>query len=432
MTRVVLYETGRMAAAFEPVASTRPVYDLLLGARTLLEKAVAAFAPIEPAVIPRRMLADLESAKGRVLAASVIDDGDRVALLPANILITEAVVTAIRESREGTCFRSGGAAVGGVLSGARVRRMIGASGGDLTEDAVEEALACAGSADLDGVCLGAPWEIVDANPAEITREWGALAAALRPPGSPEVDPRAALIEPERIRVAQGARVDALAVLDAREGPILLLEGARVRPLSNIVGPAVIGAGSEVLGGRVGGGSSIGPRCRVHGEVDSSVIMGFCNKAHEGYLGHAVLGSWVNLGALTTNSDLKNNYGTVRVTRGEAEVDTGRLKVGIFLGDHVKTGVGSLLPSGCCVGAASNLFGGGVFAPRRVPPFTWWDGRVMMEHRFDAFRTTAGRAMGRRGARWDATTEAVFARLFADTSAERGAAGGSQEARRTHR
>lgn len=149
----------------------------------------------------------------------------------------------------------------------------------------------------------------------------------------------------------------------------------------------------MLGGHVGT-SSIGPVCIVRGEVADSVLLGYVNKAHDGYLGHALLGRWVNLGAYTTNSDLKNNYRPVRVWTPEGDVDTGLMKVGCFLGDHVKTGIGTVLNTGTVIGAGSNVFGG-LMPPTVVPPFSWGSGPDLRDHSLDKFLSTAERAMKRR-------------------------------------
>jgi hypothetical protein len=135
-------------------------------------------------------------------------------------------------------------------------------------------------------------------------------------------------------------------------------------------------------------------CRLRGEVSKSVFIGFANKSHSGYLGHALVGRWVNLGALTTNSDLKNNYRTVRVWTPDGHIDTGQIKVGCFLGDHVKTGIGMTLNTGTVVGAGSNLFGN-VMPPSEVPAFSWGSGDHLTRHRLTEFLATAEDVMARR-------------------------------------
>ena len=255
--------------------------------------------------------------------------------------------------------------------------------------------------------------MVEWNPAAIEEDLAPLGGAQRG----EVDSRAVVLEPGRVTVEAGARVDALAVLDARGGPIRLERGVVVMPQTVVVGPCAVGEGSTLEGGVIGR-SSIGPGCRLAGEVDACLWQGYANKRHHGFVGHSVIGEWVNLGALTTTSDLKNNYGTVRVWCAGAEVDSGLIKVGAFLGAHVKTGIGTLLPTGASVGAGANLFGGGRFAPKRLPAFAWWDGERVEEHRFEAFLRTARTAMSRRARPLLPADEQALRAWFEGTRGER--------------
>ncbi|MBK8231439.1 MAG: hypothetical protein IPK72_12815 [Candidatus Eisenbacteria bacterium] len=175
---------------------------------------------------------------------------------------------------------------------------------------------------------------------------------------------------EAIRLGGGCRIDHGAVLDAREGPVVLAEGCEVEPHTWIKGPFFAGPRSRLLGGKIGSGSAVGLQCRIRGEVEASVALGFVNKAHDGFLGHSYLGEWINLGALTTTSDLKNNYSYVRLELNGVEVPTGLKKVGSFLGDHVKTRIGCLLNTGTVVGLGANLFGDPAVAEKWVPDFAW--------------------------------------------------------------
>jgi UDP-N-acetylglucosamine diphosphorylase / glucose-1-phosphate thymidylyltransferase / UDP-N-acetylgalactosamine diphosphorylase / glucosamine-1-phosphate N-acetyltransferase / galactosamine-1-phosphate N-acetyltransferase len=201
------------------------------------------------------------------------------------------------------------------------------------------------------------------------------------------------------------------VLDAREGPIHLAEGVEVQALTRLEGPAWIGPGTRLQGG-IFSSLSAGPVCRLRGEIEASVLNGWCNKAHDGYLGHAVLGRWVNLGALTTNSDLKNTYGTVRVPiSASGTVDTGLIKIGVLLGDHVKTGIGTLLNTGTVVGTGSTLFAGGGLPPRWVPPFSWGAGGTLVPYRLEAFLDVAERAMARRERVLEADERQALAALW---------------------
>jgi UDP-N-acetylglucosamine diphosphorylase/glucosamine-1-phosphate N-acetyltransferase len=258
-----------------------------------------------------------------------------------------------------------------------------------------------------------PWQFVEHNPRAIAEDLALAHGGVRG----EVHRLASLESPERIVVGEGAKVGPYAVLDAAAGPILVGRGARVAAHTVVTGPCVIGPGTQLLGGCVSG-TTFGPECRIAGEVEACLWQGYGNKRHHGFVGHSVLGEWVNLGALTTTSDLKNNYGPVRVWADGVEVDTRSAKVGAFVGAHVKTGIGTLLPTGASVGTGSNLFGGGVFAPKRLPSFAWWDGARSVEHDFARFLAAAKVAFSRRGRALGPADEGALAELFASTAGER--------------
>ncbi|MEJ2206961.1 MAG: hypothetical protein P8170_22980, partial [Gemmatimonadota bacterium] len=160
-----------------------------------------------------------------------------------------------------------------------------------------------------------------------------------------------------------------------------------------------------------------PVCKVRGELTDSVLLGFVNKAHDGHLGHAMLGCWVNLGAGTSNSDLKNNYSPVRVWTLDGERDTGMVKVGCFIGDHVKTGIGTMLNTGTVVGAASNIFGAQM-PPPVVPPFSWGSGTDLRDYRFESFMETAERSMARRARKLTPGTRRILTRAWQETRVRR--------------
>jgi len=160
------------------------------------------------------------------------------------------------------------------------------------------------------------------------------------------------------------------------------------------------------GARLYGESSFGIGNRLAGEVGESTFGDFTNKQHEGFIGHAVLGSWVNLGALTTCSDLKNNYGDVKVDLGNGPQATGQRFVGLLAGDHVKTAIGTLFNTGTCVGFASNIFGDGM-PPKHVPAFSWGGRADDPPYGLEAALATARVVLGRRGCRLEPAHEQLF-------------------------
>jgi UDP-N-acetylglucosamine diphosphorylase / glucose-1-phosphate thymidylyltransferase / UDP-N-acetylgalactosamine diphosphorylase / glucosamine-1-phosphate N-acetyltransferase / galactosamine-1-phosphate N-acetyltransferase len=261
-----------------------------------------------------------------------------------------------------------------------------------------------------------PWRLIEWNDEAIAADLATLDAERR--GT--VHDRAVLERPERIRIRDGARIDALAVLDAREGPILVGRDVVVAAHTVVQGPCVIRRGTQLLGGMVGR-STIGPGCRIAGEVDETIWQGWSNKRHHGFVGHSLIGEWSNLGALTTTSDLKNNYGTIRAFAAGGERDTGLIKLGAIVGAGVKTGIGTLLPTGAVIGTGSHLFGGGRYAPKHLPAFAWWDGEHTREYQIDKFIATARTAMQRRDQTLDAGRERALLALFDASARDRQAA-----------
>ena len=161
-----------------------------------------------------------------------------------------------------------------------------------------------------------------------------------------------------------------------------------------------------VGAQIEGPVSLGPRCKVGGEVEGSIFQGHANKQHDGYLGHAYLGAWTNLGAATNNSDLKNNYSTVRVWTPEGEVDTGEPFVGLFMGDHSKTAIGTLFNTGTVVGFSTNVFGAG-FRPKHVPSFSWGGAGGIVPYELEKALAVARRVMARREVVMEPADEVLF-------------------------
>jgi UDP-N-acetylglucosamine diphosphorylase/glucosamine-1-phosphate N-acetyltransferase len=260
---------------------------------------------------------------------------------------------------------------------------------------------------VDGTVLDWPWSLVHEASDRLARDLSARYDGSDDPGALDGVHR---LGHHPISLGRGATIGPGVILDLREGPIRLEDGARIEGPARIAGPCLLGASSIVFGGHVAR-TATGPHCKLRGEIADTVLLGFANKAHDGYLGHALVGRWVNLGAGTINSDLKNSYGSVRVELPHARLDTEQMKVGAFLGDHVKTGIGTLLTTGAVVGAGSNVFGGGPAAPRHLPPFSWSAAATLEPFLFEKFVEVARAAMGRRGHALTPGVQAVLRRLW---------------------
>jgi UDP-N-acetylglucosamine diphosphorylase/glucosamine-1-phosphate N-acetyltransferase len=259
-----------------------------------------------------------------------------------------------------------------------------------------------------------PWDLISRAGAQIIADAPLLTARL-PQLAPTPDVH---LRGTAIYVHPTARLDGPLVLDARDGPIFIDAQAHIEPFSFIQGPCYIGAGTLVASARIRAETSLGPVCRIGGEVEASTVQGYANKHHDGFLGHSWLGEWVNIGAMTTNSDLKNTYGSVRVSlEGIGQRDSGVLKLGCFLADHVKLGIGLHLNGGTMIGTGSNVFGMHT-VPKNVPHFTW-GGDVFREYRIDSMISVARTVMGRRKRELTPAYEAVLRAAFEQTRPSRG-------------
>jgi UDP-N-acetylglucosamine diphosphorylase/glucosamine-1-phosphate N-acetyltransferase len=185
----------------------------------------------------------------------------------------------------------------------------------------------------------------------------------------------------------------MVIVDASAGPVLIRRGATVQAFTRLVGPCIVGEDASVLGGRVTA-CGIGERVKVSGEISMSILIGHCNKGHDGFVGHSVIGRWANLGAGTVTSNLKNSYGTVSLWTPGGVVDTGLQFLGALIGDHVKTGIGTRLTTGCVLGAGANVFGS-TMPPKAVPPFAWGEAPSWDTFALDRFLVVAERVMARR-------------------------------------
>lgn len=192
-------------------------------------------------------------------------------------------------------------------------------------------------------------------------------------------------------VILGANVEPGVTFDVRRGAVVIEQHAYVKGGTRLQGPVYVGPGTEILGGEITW-SAFGPRCKVRGEVTHSVFFGYANKSHDGFLGHSVVGRWVNLGADTVTSNLKNTYGTIRLDIGAERIETDRQLLGSLIGDHAKTAIGTLLPTGAVVSVGANIFDV-ARPPKFIPPFAWGTSGDHM--RKDGFLETAARVMPRR-------------------------------------
>jgi len=258
-----------------------------------------------------------------------------------------------------------------------------------------------------------PWDLVKYNSEMLTKEFAWRGRSRVQEGIEVVGER------DMVYIDPSVRVYPHVVVDCEEGPVYIDRDVRIYPYTFIQGPSYIGRGTYIMPcARIREGCSIGPVCRVGGEVEESIIHGYSNKYHDGFLGHAYVGEWVNLGAMTTNSDLKNDYTEVQVFINGKPVDTGELKVGAFIGDHAKTSIGTYLITGAVIGIMANVLAPDI-SPKYVPPFTWYV-KGIFSRGFGLRRAlrTAETMMSRRGVKLSEEERRMYEYLYEVTKRER--------------
>lgn len=196
---------------------------------------------------------------------------------------------------------------------------------------------------------------------------------------------------KHLLIHQKATVYPGVVFDVTSGPIIIDADVKITPFSFLEGPLYIGKGSHIDNAKIGGGTIIGSVCKIGGEVENSIFGDYSNKHHEGFVGHSVVGSWVNFGALATTSDLKNNYGNIKINVKKHTINTNTIKFGSVVGDFVKIGIGTMLNTGTILDVGTNLVSNRVSG--YVPAFTWLN--PPQKYRLDLFLNDARKIMARR-------------------------------------
>ncbi len=201
---------------------------------------------------------------------------------------------------------------------------------------------------------------------------------------------------ENIFIEKGVKIRA-AILNAESGPIFIGKNAEIQEGSVIKGPFALCEGAVInMGAKMRGDTTIGPYSKVGGEINNSVIFGYSNKAHDGFLGNSVIGEWCNLGADTNTSNLKNNYSNVKVWSYlfNDYIDSDRQFCGLMMGDHSKAGINTMFNTGTVVGVNANIFGGG-FPPKFIPSYAWGGSEGFQRFEFDKAMQVASKVMERR-------------------------------------
>ncbi|AIY14937.1 GlmU family protein [Cellulophaga baltica] len=256
------------------------------------------------------------------------------------------------------------------------------------------------------------WDIFSKNAAAIQEDFDFITEDRK---SQPISKTNTVINPENIFLEEGALVEC-SILNASSGPIYIGANAEVMEGAMIRGAFALCEGAIVkMGAKIYGATTVGPHSRIGGEVNNSVLLGYANKGHDGYLGNSVIGEWCNLGADTNNSNLKNNYDHVRLWNYETEdfSKTGLQFCGLMMGDHSKCGINTMFNTGTVVGVSTNIYGAG-FPRNFVPSYSWGGASGFTEYLPNKAFETARLVMSRRGIEFDEKEEAILTHVFEET------------------
>ncbi len=264
----------------------------------------------------------------------------------------------------------------------------------------------------DTLCVEHTWDIFSKNDTAIIEDYNLLTKDRETQKIPD---SVNVIAPENIFIEEGAKIE-FATLNASKGPIYIGKDAEIMEGSIIRGPFALCNNATVkLGAKVYGPTTVGPHSKIGGEVNNSVIFGYTNKGHDGFLGNAVLGEWCNLGADTNNSNLKNNYAEVRLWdyKTEGFSKTGLQFCGLMMGDHSKCGINTMFNTGTVVGVSANIFGSG-FPRNFVPSFSWGGSAGFKTYNTNKAFEVATKVMERRAIEFTKLDQDILEEVFEQT------------------
>jgi len=378
-----------------PLTFLRPAYDLLLGQNKLSEKIVQKF-PDDFLILHCR-----PHVKGYIkryypkASFNPVQQSGPCLFINGRVVINEYLETHLKQIdlTHNALFIQKNTVVAAYLNGSALlvmKKLLESI--PSTEEMIEQLKPLCIAKELqDIVLLAYPEDLITLNPKCIAKDFFSQQYYGLIKG--DVHAFAALYEESNMFIGMGSIVEDFVVIDAKKGPVFIDENVFVESHSRLEGPIYIGKNSQILGGKIKN-SSIGPACKISGEVSHSIIQGYSNKAHHGFLGHSWVGDWVNLGANTTVSNLKNTYSPVTLNWDSHRHETQETFLGSFIGDHTKTAISTLLNTGTMVGFGSVLLDSGLH-PKFIPPFSWGKPYEYVRHELEPFLKTAEEMMKRR-------------------------------------
>ncbi len=384
MRKIYIYENNEVLN-LEPIVLTRPAFSLRCGAFTFFERIKKYFPDAEIALIVRPELKYVteELYPGLTVNPTQVEEG---LWILGNVLWTKDDIEKISNNNYQFYYNEG------VLTAAYLRKDIGNNWLKMGGPVKDKILACPTISEIKSKVIKYLWDAVNSISDAINIDKVHFQSnKLRN----ETIDGIHLINKDDIYIKSIKLLSPGVVIDASNGPVILSNNVRVQPFSLLQGPLYIGESTIIQPHSFIRGSVIGPVCKIGGEISVTIIQGLSNKVHFGFLGNSYIGQWVNFGAGTTNSNLKNNYTSINVTVNGNVVKTDELFIGLFVGDYTTFAIGTTLNTGTNIGPGCNIVTSG-FPPKRLSPFTWFLNGKHMKANETKFINSAEAMQGRRG------------------------------------
>lgn len=401
MTHVILFDS-EVRDYLLPLTFVRPVAELRIGLLTIREK----WKHLRPAAQIGYLTQDYLSAK------YPLHYGDDNLLVNGSVVPTPELLQLLQTMETGQAYVVGEELIATRLDGERMAGLIDEEGRLDDEEFGELETFDLQYDDL--LKINRPYDIFSKNDQALQLDFELLTANRRSAPLPASN---RLIGPaDRLFIAEGASIEAC-TLNTTTGPIYIGTGAQVMEGCLLRGSLAIGEQAILkMGTRIYGPTTVGPFCKVGGEINNTVFFAHSNKAHDGYLGNAVLAEWCNIGADTNSSNLKNTYDEVRIWSYPEErfVGTGLQFCGLIMGDHSKAGINTMFNTGTVVGVSANIFGSG-FPRQFIPSFSWGGASGFTTYKTDKAFDTMRAVMQRRELPLTQEEQQILKRVYADTA-----------------
>jgi UDP-N-acetylglucosamine diphosphorylase/glucosamine-1-phosphate N-acetyltransferase len=399
---------------FEPMVFSRPVYDLFCGIDSLKEKIVRSYGEVKVSLHCRPYLTEIVQHYNPDYLVNKIEDSECLfingrLLAPENLSELLPLMPA-----EDKVYVNEETVIAAYLSGSNLQKKINYLN-DLFSITDFNGLPIK---ILDLKCANYLWDLINQNGDQITEEFTYLKNSSKENHLDKIEPSVHILNKKNVFIGNNVTIRPGTVLDASNGPIIISDEVFIYPNAVLEGPCFIGASTKIKSGSViCRNTSIGKFCKIGGEVDQSIFMDYSNKQHSGFIGHSYIGSFVNLGADTNNSDLKNNYSKIKIQLSGKEIHSDSQFLGLMIGDHSKSAINTMFNTGTVVGFSSNIFTPG-FPEKYVPSFTWGGNDSSKVYDIKKAIETAKIVMNRRNLDFSSKDEFLFNTIFELTQNDR--------------